>query len=353
MKIILIIFTIIILIFTPYQTFAQQDEFKIIGKTLTHDPTICALEPETDIKDAWKKLSKYTSGAVLDWEIQLNQQTRTRDVWNLELQLIPLDKQTDGINCDITIEFLPKPQNKEDEFGLAGYTINNAVNDVNLVVFYLNIEVERVDYTTPIEGSKVYYSVVEWIPSYTNYLRTEEPLKMTIKHELGHALGLGHYISYDEDRIQKWYDGIQRPPSIMIQIKPTKVISADITQLDVQKLIQIYGKDGFYSEEQIDELYEKLIPNSQRVVLPDWIRNNAKWWSDGIISDKDFVSGIEFMIKNEIIQVGVSGTNNFSVEQKIPEWVKSNAKWWSEGLISSEEFVKGLQYLVKNGIIQV
>ena len=36
--------------------------------------------------------------------------------------------------------------------------------------------------------------------------------------------------------------------------------------------------------------------------IPEWIKNNAKWWSDGIISDQDFVSGIEFMIKEKIIE---------------------------------------------------
>ena len=37
----------------------------------------------------------------------------------------------------------------------------------------------------------------------------------------------------------------------------------------------------------------------------------------------------------------------------IPEWVKNNAKWWSEGSISEGEYLKSLEYLITKGIIQL
>lgn len=37
--------------------------------------------------------------------------------------------------------------------------------------------------------------------------------------------------------------------------------------------------------------------------IPNWIKNNAKWWADGQISDNDFVKGIEFLIKIGIIRI--------------------------------------------------
>jgi len=39
------------------------------------------------------------------------------------------------------------------------------------------------------------------------------------------------------------------------------------------------------------------------IKIPDWVRNNAKWWSEGSIGDKDFASGIQYMIKIGIISV--------------------------------------------------
>ncbi len=90
--------------------------------------------------------------------------------------------------------------------------------------------------------------------------------------------------------------------------------------------------------------------------IPDWVRSNAKWWADGAISDNDFTSGIEFMIKQDIIKVpqiiSEKEKSSFTLG-KIPTWIKSNAKWWSEDLISDEDFVKGIEFLIKEEIIRI
>ena len=39
--------------------------------------------------------------------------------------------------------------------------------------------------------------------------------------------------------------------------------------------------------------------------------------------------------------------------QRIPSWIKNNADWWARGLISDDDFVKGIQYLIEQGIISI
>jgi len=48
-------------------------------------------------------------------------------------------------------------------------------------------------------------------------------------------------------------------------------------------------------------------------------------------------------------------TNSASetAEQKVPDWVKNNAGWWAEGVISEDEGVNGIKFLVEKGIISV
>ena len=86
-------------------------------------------------------------------------------------------------------------------------------------------------------------------------------------------------------------------------------------------------------------------------MIPDWVRNNAGWWSQAKISDEDFVSGIEFLIQRELIQVPI--TEKESSDSQIPTWVRNNAGWWSQNLISDEDFVSGIEYLIKRGIVSV
>ena len=99
--------------------------------------------------------------------------------------------------------------------------------------------------------------------------------------------------------------------------------------------------------------------------IPDWIKNNAGWWSEGAIGDSDFTSGIQYMIKENIMVIpdlpepaGMELKDEkrlMGMErgQNVPDWVRNNAGWWADGLISDDDFISGIKYLVEKGIIKV
>jgi len=113
-------------------------------------------------------------------------------------------------------------------------------------------------------------------------------------------------------------------------------------------------------EESIETIIEKIQEDAGKeqksktpdVVLPDWIKNNAEWWSTDQITQDDFSLGIEFMIKEGFIKLPPTEVAE-QTSNEIPGWVKNNAGWWADGMISDVEFVNGLQFLIKNGIIVV
>ena len=86
--------------------------------------------------------------------------------------------------------------------------------------------------------------------------------------------------------------------------------------------------------------------------IPTWVKNNAKWWSEDSINDGAFVQGIQYLIKEKIMNV--ESTSQGTTESKnIPSWIKNNAGWWADGSIDEDSFITGIEFLVKEGIIIV
>jgi len=111
------------------------------------------------------------------------------------------------------------------------------------------------------------------------------------------------------------------------------------------------------SGQNMDDLLNTLDPavrpmTSVQNEIPAWIKNNAGWWADGTISDGEFLSGIEFLIKDGIITVSPTDTSS-QTSDAVPAWVKSNAGWWADGTISDGEFVNGIQHLIESGLVSV
>ena len=100
-----------------------------------------------------------------------------------------------------------------------------------------------------------------------------------------------------------------------------------------------------------------LVPNSsaQDTQIPGWIKNVAGWWANGEISENEFLTGIEYLINNNIISLGSMpcGTLGTSPTEFVPDWIKNNAMWWSEDLIEDIDFINGIEYLIKIRIISI
>lgn len=87
--------------------------------------------------------------------------------------------------------------------------------------------------------------------------------------------------------------------------------------------------------------------------IPLWIKNNAKWWSEGSIEDSDFVQGIQYLIQKGVMKIPETKSSDSQSSQQIPTWVKNNAGWWADNKISDSDFVSGIQYLIQINIIRI
>jgi len=55
-----------------------------------------------------------------------------------------------------------------------------------------------------------------------------------------------------------------------------------------------------------------------------------------------------------ILSIGIAPALPFvDAKTMLPDWIQNNAKWYGEGKISEDDYIAGLQWLIKEGIIQV
>jgi len=154
----------------------------------------------------------------------------------------------------------------------------------------------------------------------------------------GMGLGFGNFGEYSE--AETYFKK-------SLEINPDNKITQNYL-ISLENLKKKYSLNVFENPTKKPDFLKMMEENT----IPSWIKNNAGWWADNKINDKDFISGIEHLIENKIIKVSTY-VNEENFTDVIPSWIKNNAGWWSSGKISDNDFLAGIEYLIENGIIKV
>jgi hypothetical protein len=435
---------------TVLQASAYEVNYEVHEPRFFDIPTVCTIAPDPN-KDEYlseyyiEHILKETKVAISEWEVQLQTKViykQDKPKWEINYIEIPLADQEkfDYKECDVFILFEAKPKDKKDWYSTIGESQYETGNTgrTNIIVYYAGIQV------CVTKDAKYYY----YNPCYSEKPRTATQIANVVRHEFGHALGLGHYISDDNDINLRWARGKAAAPSIMAIFSHEVASENKIQTIDIDKAYSLYGADGFlrnvtkpylgfesfttlkdkYVKDKsqtsyviifgnvTSELYRegsavdfvltkpgnlqekfstKIAPdagfetaypvdmsslegtyllkaNYQNYIskeisfeilanqdqsynftqkIPSWIKNNAKWWSEDKIADNDFVEGIKYLIKEEIIKVKPIQNTGTEDGRNIPEWIKTTAGWWANDQVPEDDFIRGMQYLVQNGIM--
>ncbi len=154
----------------------------------------------------------------------------------------------------------------------------------------------------------------------------------------GMGVGFGNFGEYSEAK--RYFE-----KSLMID--PNNMITKNYLS-SVEKIREKYSLDVFETPTKKPEFLRQLEENT----IPYWIKNTAGWWSKNKVSDVEFISGIEYLINNKIMNITAQNNSEDSLNA-IPSWVKNSAGWWSNNEISDTEFISGIKYLIENNIIKV
>ncbi len=97
----------------------------------------------------------------------------------------------------------------------------------------------------------------------------------------------------------------------------------------------------------LDPVISNPVP---QLTMPDWISSAVTWWSNGQITDQEFILIMLFVIKNDIIPVDLELAEYNGMP--VPDWIKQDAKRYATGTISDEEFLNSMLYLLKTMLAQ-
>jgi len=166
---------------------------------------------------------------------------------------------------------------------------------------------------------------------------------------------------------------LSRPDGVVEQIQ------ADVTSagafyyplmFDKNSLSGQYRVDGLYQNSNLGSLFLNVTtnqetltnqnvqqnitttspPSESNATLSTRIKNDAKLWAQGEISNDDFLNNIQYLAKIGVIE-SPSQNQSYSHVTSIPMWFKNNAIWWANGQITDHDFFSGVQYLLKSGIM--
>jgi len=396
-------FSLIVLIFglmlipNIQSSFSYSVTFDVTGKKFKDTPVVCAIEPEQNeyLGERFiELLMEETRIAIHEWQALLKQPENRnyKHIWSINYTKVSVDEQEifPYEQCTVFISFEEKPPNQKDWYRKVGIT-ENEVGDTgrsNVIVYYAAI-----DFCFS-QDEKFYY----YDPCYSDESRLLQQLATVIRHESGHAIGLGHYKSDDLGVNVEWARGNTPSPSIMAVFTHQNAQENRIKIVDIQKVRELYGPSGFLPEPKVTEYsyIESLIAKPQFVIPKAGFEVATIW---GFLNDTGNLHGVPVVIditkpdgsteqriarpsdKKFQIQFVIDGetqqgtyliaasymtgrtqtaifdvvsdegllSNQTSTDATI--WIKYDVKKWVEGKISDTDFVLAVQELIRIGVI--
>ena len=157
-------------------------------------------------------------------------------------------------------------------------------------------------------------------PSYKEWFDNNYP-EYTIEEAVGYEEVIELVPSWVKNNAKWWADGSinddtfkqgiqfmvnEKILDVKVETDSKPILSFVDKEKDPQSYVDRYNNEQSYKE-WFDNNYPKYTIEEavgiSNGAIPTWVKNNAEWWADGLLSEDDFLKGIEYLVKERIISV--------------------------------------------------
>ncbi len=233
-----------------------MDHYETTRMVFKNNPNTCIMEPMPELQERfYNELLLTTYESVRMWTIEMDHFTNGN--WYLPMQIIAYEEHhnkliSDYRECNIFIEFdkhNPGTRVQSTALGWTAYDHSKSVHPYAFIMIYTEALKETGNVSLCIGCDDELEQSLEFSSEMQEL--DERAIKRIIRHEFGHALGLGHYI---EDK-----DKSNNVDSLMYPIMdPFGYNDIYIEEIDKIILREIYGADGFGGLHGFSPKYFKL-----------------------------------------------------------------------------------------------
>lgn len=270
MQIFLLVLVGAFLLFSTNYALGASDPYEVQSNRFITKPTICVVEPSTVnlTRDDIKLILAEAESSVYSWINPLQEKTINKNKWAINYLEISDKKLFDFSLCKVIINFKNESKTRTlSELGTHQYIDGTSY----ITIFYKTNECTKTSVSCKIDID----SLVAKIGA-------------TLRHEFGHAIGLGHYAS-DKSKNREWFENPTTAPSIMLAYSKG-LQNEKVTSGDIDKVIEIYQDSGFTN---------RHLPKP-RQILPAALTQ--------IMPSELFISDYSITPSKEVNAIQISGT---------------------------------------------
>jgi hypothetical protein len=217
----------IVFLFSLNYAYGIEDSYGAQSNRFTTKPIVCVIAPsENDLSEEnIKSVLDEAKTSVYDWITPLQQKSTNKSKWAINYLEVYDKKSFDFSICSVIINF------------------KNETNSKTLHNLGTHQYVDGTSYIT------IFYKTNECktsISCKTNIDSLVAKIGSTLRHEFGHAIGLGHYAA-DKSKNREWFENPETAPSIMLPYSKG-LKNEKVTDRDIDQVIQIYKDSGFVNQ---------------------------------------------------------------------------------------------------------